>query len=66
MHPQKGDSATPRSQSGFGTDMDNDDLLEDVFNDIQELLQPWNLDAELEQARKESGNDPVPVDIWAL
>ncbi|CAH0002352.1 unnamed protein product [Clonostachys byssicola] len=65
MHPQKGDSATPRSQSGFGTDMDNDDLLEDVFNDIQELLQPWNLDAELEQARKEYGNDPVPVDIWA-
>ncbi|CAH0045425.1 unnamed protein product [Clonostachys solani] len=66
MHPQKGDSATPRSQSGFGTDMDNDDLLEDVFNDIQELLQPWNLDVELEQARKESGNDPVPMDIWAL
>lgn len=66
VHPQKRDSATPRSQSGFGADMDNDDLLEDVFNDIQELLQPWNLDAELEQARKESGNDPVPVDIWAL
>ena len=31
------------------------DLTDEVFQDLEDLLRPWDLDAELEQAR----NEPV-------
>lgn len=39
------------------------DMTDQVFQDLQDLLQPWDLDAELDQARQEPGLEGLGMDV---
>ncbi|KFH48572.1 hypothetical protein ACRE_006800 [Hapsidospora chrysogenum ATCC 11550] len=42
---------------------DDMDLTDKVFQDLEDLLRPWDLDAELEQARNEPAFDAIEIGV---
>ncbi|KFY01249.1 hypothetical protein O988_02846 [Pseudogymnoascus sp. VKM F-3808] len=47
------DEAPPFSMAEYGTRDDDDGLVEDVLSDMDAMLGDWNVDAELERAKRE-------------
>ncbi|KAL7943752.1 hypothetical protein V8C42DRAFT_328358 [Trichoderma barbatum] len=53
VNPQKGEKGSAKSASGGWDDDSNPtDIVEDIFNEMDDFLQVWDVDAELDEARK--------------
>ncbi|KFX90583.1 hypothetical protein V490_06389 [Pseudogymnoascus sp. VKM F-3557] len=58
------DEAPPFSMAEYGTRDDDDGLVEDVLSDMDAMLGDWNVDAELERAKRE-GRGKAGRDVTA-
>jgi hypothetical protein len=58
------DDAPPFSMAEYGTRDDDDGLVEDVLSDMDAMLGDWNVDAELERAKRE-GRGKAGRDVTA-